>query len=234
VFSRLIIDNPPPYVLHSYLNIVRKENTYKAVSIKQRREREKQEIRQAILSAARQIALQDGWQAVTIRRVADRIEYSPPTIYEYFASKEDILLELYMEGFRQLAVTLQVARDSVQDHQERLLNMADAYWDFAMEHLELYQVMYGMGGVPFDCRGKWSTTCETFLAIHDALDDWTQAGGIDIPDLQGALTIMRSLIHGLISLTMIDRINGGAPEAKKLLRRAVSDLLVSWSMAKKG
>src|SRR5215469_12023580 len=141
-----------------YPNIVRKGNIAKAMGIKQRREREKQEVQQAILSAARQIALQDGWQAVTIRKVADRIDYSPPTIYEYFASKEDILRELYLEGFRQLALTLQAARESVEDRRERLLNMADAYWDFAMDHLELYQLMYGMGGAPFDCRGKLSSS----------------------------------------------------------------------------
>lgn len=202
------------------------------MSIKQRREREKQEIRQAILLAARQIALQDGWQAMTIRKVADRIEYSPPTIYEYFASKEDILFELYLEGFRQLALTLQAARESVEDQRERLVNMAEAYWDFAMEHLELYQVMYGMGGVPFDCRGKLSSSHGALCTLQDALEDWTRVAGIDIPDVQGALTIMRSLIHGLISLTVVDRIHGGAPEAKKLLRRAIVDLLASWSIEK--
>lgn len=202
------------------------------MSIKQRREREKQEIRQAILLAARQIALQDGWQAMTIRKVADRIEYSPPTIYEYFAGKEDILFELYLEGFRQLALTLQAARESVEDQRERLVNMAEAYWDFAMEHLELYQVMYGMGGVPFDCRGKLSSSHGALCTLQDALEDWTRVAGIDIPDVQGALTIMRSLIHGLISLTVVDRIHGGAPEAKKLLRRAIVDLLASWSIEK--
>jgi AcrR family transcriptional regulator len=199
------------------------------VGIKQRREREKQEIRQAILSAARQIALQDGWQAVTMRRVADHIEYSPPTIYEYFASKEDILLQLYLEGFCQLAQVLRTARESVEDRRERLLNMADAYWDFAMEHLELYQVMYGMGGVPFDCRGKSPYSHEAFRITQEALDDWAQSAGVDIPDREAALVIIRALKHGLISLTMIDRIDGGAPEAKKLLRRAISNLLVSWS-----
>lgn len=224
-----VLDNHLPHMLRLYPNNVRKENIAKAVGIKQRREREKQEVRQAILSAARQIALQDGWQAVTIRKVADCIEYSPPTIYEYFASKEDILLALYVQGFHQLALTLQTARETVEDPRERLLNMSEAYWDFAMEHLELYQVMYGMGGVPFDCRGQLSPKQEALRITREALDDWAQSVGICIADPQGALTILRSLIHGLISLTIVDRISGGPPEAKKLLRRAISDLLFSWS-----
>jgi AcrR family transcriptional regulator len=203
------------------------------VSIKQRREREKQEVRQAILSAARQLALQDGWQSVTIRKVADCIEYSPPTIYEYFASKEDMLLALYREGFRQLGAALHIARESVEDRQERLLNMCEAYWDFAMEHMELYQVMFGLGGVPFDCRGKLPASQEMSLIARDALDDWAQAAGIRIQDMTGNLAIMGSLIHGFVSLTMVGCIHGDAPEAKKLLRRAISDLLVSWSVEKK-
>jgi AcrR family transcriptional regulator len=202
------------------------------VSIKQRREREKQEIRQAILLAARQIALQDGWQGVTIRKVADRIEYSPPTIYEYFASKEDILLGLHMEGFRLLEMVLRTARESGVDPQERLLNVAEAYWDFAMEHLELYQVMFGLGGAPFDCRNETSTWREACLTTQDVLDDWAQAIGVELPDPQGALAIMRGLVHGLVSLTVVNRINGGAPEAKKLLRQALSDLLYAWSRRK--
>ena len=200
------------------------------VSIKQRREREKQEIRQAILLAARQIALQDGWQSVTIRKVAERIEYSPPTIYEYFVSKEDILFELYVEGFRQLALALQAARASVEDPRERLLRMADAYWDFAMGHQELYQVMFGMGGVPFDCRGKLSSSHSAICTIQDALEDWIRATGVSLPDPQGALAIVRGLMHGLISLAVVDRIQGGAAEGKKLMRRAIADLLTSWSV----
>src|SRR5215831_17182373 len=61
------------------------------MGFKERRDRERTEMRQAILHAASEIAAQEGWHAVTIRRVAERIEYSPPTIYEYFESKEALL-----------------------------------------------------------------------------------------------------------------------------------------------
>ncbi len=108
------------------------------MGIKQRREREKQEVRQGILTAAREIALHEGWQSVTIRKVAERIEYSPSMIYEYFASKEAILLELLREGFRQLTIALKAARNSAEDRGERLIRMGEAYWEFAMRNRELY------------------------------------------------------------------------------------------------
>lgn len=216
------------------LNIVRNQNGHKEMSIKQRREREKQEVRQGILTAAREIARQEGWQSVTIRKVAERIEYSPPTIYEYFESKEDILTELLREGFRQLAAALKAVREVTKDPEQRLLNMVEAYWNFAMSNPELYQVMCGLGGVPFDCLEKPPAARESFVTTQEALVDWAQANGVDIPDIEGAVEIMRSLVHGLISLTMVDRIHGGEPRAKELIQRAMREMFVAWRARRAG
>jgi len=198
------------------------------MGIKQRREREKQEVRQGILTAAREIARQDGWQSVTIRKVAERIEYSPPTIYEYFENKEDILLELLREGFRQMAATLKPIREVTEDPEQRLLKMAEAYWNFAMSNPELYQVMNGLGGVPFGCLEKPPAAREAFVLTQEALVAWAKMQGVNVPDIEGAVEIIRSLVHGLISLTMVDRINGGEPRAKELLQRAMRDMFAAW------
>src|SRR5262245_51028065 len=98
---------------------------------KERRERERQELRQGILAAARDLAGCEGWQAVTIRRVAERVEYSPPMIYEHFASKEAILHELVREGYRLLLIEMQSAAAAERDPAERVLALARAYWEFA-------------------------------------------------------------------------------------------------------
>src|SRR5215469_14174032 len=117
------------------------------MGIKERRERERQEIRQSILSAARQIAIEEGWQAVTTRKVAERIEYSQPTIYEYFENKEAILLALLRQGYEQLVTVVQAAFNSTDDPEVRLLAMSEAYWDFAFRSPELYQLMHGLAGI---------------------------------------------------------------------------------------
>jgi AcrR family transcriptional regulator len=203
------------------------------MGIKQRREREKQEVRQGILTAAREIARKEGWQSVTIRKVAERIEYSPPTIYEYFESKEDILIELRREGFRQIATMLKAIREATADPEQRLLDMVEAYWNFAMSNPELYQVMNGLGGVPFDCLEKPPAAYEVFDTTQEALVDWARAKGVDIPDMKGAVEIIRSLVHGLISLTMVDRFYGGESRAKELLQRAMHDMFVAWRTSPK-
>src|SRR5437868_2485625 len=120
------------------------------MGIKERREREKQLTRQAILTAALEIARQEGWHALTIRKVGERIEYSAPMVYEYFASKEDILLHHLHEGFRQLTASIQHASASSKDSEERVAKLADAYWDFAISNPELYQLMHGLAGVPLE------------------------------------------------------------------------------------
>jgi AcrR family transcriptional regulator len=203
------------------------------MGIKQRREREKQEVRQSILTAAREIALQEGWQAVTIRKVAERIEYSPSMIYEYFTSKEAILLELHGEGFRLLALSLKTARRSSQDHEERLLRMAEAYWDFALRHPELYQVMHELNGVSLDCHEKSLTVHDVLGTTFEALNDWSQSLGIDLPEVEDAVKMFHAFLHGLICLNMEQHMYSDEARLRRLIRRGIHDLLASWSRSTK-
>jgi AcrR family transcriptional regulator len=115
------------------------------MGVRERRERERHEMQRAILEAAHDIAIREGWEAVTIRRVAEKIEYSPPTIYEYFESKEQIVVELLRDGFRLLLEDMRAARDAHADPEAALLAMGLAYWDFAWKHPALYQGMNGLG-----------------------------------------------------------------------------------------
>lgn len=113
------------------------------MGVRERRERERQELRRAILDAAGEIAAAEGWQAVTIRRVAEKIEYSPPIIYEYFNSKEQIVIELLREGFRQMLADMCAARDAHADPVEAVVAMGKAYWEFALRHPEMHLGMHG-------------------------------------------------------------------------------------------
>lgn len=201
------------------------------MGVKQRREREKQEVRQAILTAAREIALHEGWQAVTIRKVAERIEYSPSMIYEYFASKEAILLELHREGFRLLALSLNTARGSSEDHEERLIHMAEAYWEFAMRNPELYQVMHGLNGVPLDCRENPVAVYPSFDTTVEALNEWSHSRGIALPEVEDAVKIFRAFLHGLVCLNMEHPMYGDEAHVRRLVRRGVHDLLTSWRLS---
>lgn len=87
----------------------------------------------------------EGWQSLSIRKIADAIEYSVPVIYDHFESKEAILLEFLKQGFSLLSQKLQAAKAKHTKPEEQIRAMADAYWNFALRNKEYYQLMFGLG-----------------------------------------------------------------------------------------
>jgi len=108
---------------------------------KERRERERQEVREKILEAARELFASEGYEAVTMRKIADRIEYSPTAIYLHFKDKEAVLRELCEVDFRTLAQEF-VAIAQIADPVERLKASGIAYADFGVRYPNHYRLMF--------------------------------------------------------------------------------------------
>jgi len=214
---------------------------------KERRDRERQELRQAILTAARDIAAREGWQSVSMRKVAERIEYSPPTIYEHFTSKEALLVELMREGFRLLMERVRDGNSAAASPDARIMAVARAYWEFAWDYPELYQVMHGLGGVPF-CFDSASEGGEgalnlpdakqfppeakvVFQFTMDAIKDLVDGGEQDCEEREASVHILWATLHGLVALTMAGRIDGGRAQAVGLVERAVRGFLAAQRVA---
>ncbi|GCE49982.1 TetR family transcriptional regulator [Thermosporothrix hazakensis] len=197
----------------------------------QRRERERRELRQAILDAACAIAAQDGWQAVTIRKVAERVEYSPGSIYSYFDSKEAMLETLVKEGFDRLAAQLQAALPTNADAETQLLTLCASYWDFAWRFPELYQVMHSLGGAPFSFPDNPFKEWEAFRLSYELFDRWLQEHELPSTDGMEKVEAIWGLLHGLISLAFTQRLREDRQQAKALALRTVQALLWSWSHA---
>lgn len=204
------------------------------MGIRQRREREKLEVREAILSAARDIALNEGWPAVTMRKVADRIEYSPPIIYEHFASKESMLTALMRYGFAQLLVAVQSAYDRAPDPESGLMSIAEAYWDFAWRFPELYQVMTGLGGVPFCAEGHAVEADAVFVYVLRVVQHILERMGATVSEQQAEdmVKLLWSTAHGLVALSMSKGMDVSLTHGKPLLRLAVQDALAAWRARK--
>ena len=111
---------------------------------KERIQRQKEETRNKILAAALHIVKEEGWQALSLRKIADAIEYTAPIIYEYFTNKEAILLELTRQGYRILYSHLSAAKHKHRLPAKQLEAMWMAYWHFAFTEKVYYQVMYGV------------------------------------------------------------------------------------------
>src|SRR5215472_617579 len=111
------------------------------MGIQERREREKQEVRKKILDAARELFAREGYEAVTMRRIADRIEYSPTAIYLHFKDKETLIRELCANDFRELAHAF--ARIAQEPNPiERLRKLGLAYVGFAIDYPNHYRLMF--------------------------------------------------------------------------------------------
>jgi len=203
------------------------------MGIKERRRRQRQQLRDGILSAAREIASTEGWRAVTIRKIAGLIEYSPPVVYEYFDSKEALLLELMRMGYAEQLEAIEKARNSSDDPEEALLAMARAWGRFAFEAPDLYQVMYGLGGVSFpvtELKKEGEKIAETMAGVLAEILA-KNGKGVEDRDVWEKVTLAWGTLHGLVALAMAGRIPGGAKETERLVDRAARDYLSAWLKA---
>lgn len=108
---------------------------------RERREREREEIRTRILDAARDLFVREGYEAVTMRRVAEKIEYSPTAIYFHFRDKETLLREICDADFLTLAHQIAAAAE-IRDPIERLRATGMAYFRFGMDYPNHYRLMF--------------------------------------------------------------------------------------------
>jgi AcrR family transcriptional regulator len=190
-----------------------------------RRERERTEMRQRLLAAARSIATAEGWQAVTIRRIAERLEYASPILYQHFAGKDALLQELVREGFRELTQRLHTAAAEPSDR--RLAALATKYWDFAFEASELYQAMHGLDGVPFGTAETPQEARAAFALCREALVQVAASKGNTLDDPDGATDSFWACLHGFVSLAMSRRIAGPPARARELMLRTVDTFACS-------
>jgi AcrR family transcriptional regulator len=117
------------------------------MGIKERQDRERLAVRQAILDAARDLFITEGYRNVSIRKIAERIEYSPAAIYSYFPSKDDIFFALAEEGFRRLDAKVR----SVPEYDDPVDQMRASWWayyEFSKEQREFFELMFVDRSVP--------------------------------------------------------------------------------------
>lgn len=198
------------------------------MGIKERRQRQRHELRDRILAAAREIASLQGWQAVTIRKIAEIIEYSPPVIYEHFGSKNQLLLELVRVGYAEQLEAVRAAGKAASGPEEALLGMGRAWLDFAFGAPDLYQVMYGLGSVPFLAAETREEGEKIGAVMGQVIGEFLRESGREADDVGGKVTLLWALGHGLVALTMVGRIPGGEQEARRLAERSTRDLLAAW------
>jgi AcrR family transcriptional regulator len=174
----------------------------------ERRQREREEIRTLILDAARELFVSEGYDAVTMRRIADRIEYSPTAIYFHFKDKDALMGELCAVDFFTLATQLtKIAR--VEDPIERLRRIGHAYADFAAEFPNHYRLMFmtphPLGTIPDEAMQRHGNPEEDAYAFLKATVSEAIEQKRMKPEYTDAELVSQTMwagVHGVVSLSI--------------------------------
>ncbi|MCX4410033.1 TetR/AcrR family transcriptional regulator [Streptomyces sp. NPDC059837] len=181
------------------------------MSVQERKQRERAGRERLILATARELAEQQGWDAVTTRRLAERIEYSQPVLYSHFRGKREIIGAVALEGATEMAAALRAATSAEDDPRARVTVLARAYLDFAERNPAVYDAMFQLdGGLAFAKADTPEPLKDAFAALLESLGE--VAGDGVHPGL--FTEVFWAALHGLATLTRAGRLPPGDAERR--------------------
>ncbi|WP_035967861.1 TetR/AcrR family transcriptional regulator [Bradyrhizobium sp. YR681] len=186
----------------------------------ERKGRERAEREHRIVAAARVIAEREGWDAVTIRRLAEEIEYSQPVLYSHFENRDAIVAAVAVEGFKELTVGLRQAA-SGSSGRNALKNVATAYLAFGLSRPALYDAMFVL---PTNLRFAEAGTRPELQAGFEALAAVVSPFCVDVAVVTETFW---AALHGLAELERSGRIRPSARDER--IARVVRAIAVSGS-----
>lgn len=172
------------------------------MGINERKEREKELLQKSILTAAREVFLEKGFDQTSIRSIAQRIEYSPTTIYLYYKDKDAILYALHTEGFYLLGSKIEVL-NSVENPLERVKAMGRIYIQFAMDYPDYYDLMFvqksPMNKLDED-HEVWQEGQSTFDGLKFTVQQCMDQGYLAFMDVEAGSYLLWAALHGMCNL----------------------------------
>ncbi|WP_328784967.1 TetR/AcrR family transcriptional regulator [Streptomyces canus] len=173
------------------------------MSVQERKQRERAERERLIVATARELAEQQGWDAVTTRRLAERIEYSQPVLYSHFRGKREIIGAVALQGAAELATAVRAATSAADRPRARVAALARAYLDFAARNPAVYDALFQLdGGLAYAQEDTPEPLKDAFAALLETLDE-VAGDGVH----PGQFTeVFWAALHGLATLTRTGRL----------------------------
>jgi AcrR family transcriptional regulator len=171
------------------------------MSVKQRRQREKEDLRQEILDAARTLFVKEGYESVSIRRIAERIEYAPGTIYLYFRDKQEILDRICEETFVKLIARLQAIDSDPSAPLDKLRRGIRAYIQFGLDHPHHYIVTFIQAKISHQSQSVFENVgIQAFQGLRQCVQNCVDAGELVSNDTDEIAQTIWAGMHGLTAL----------------------------------
>ena len=188
------------------------------MNVADRKSRERAEREDRIVAAARVIAESEGWDAVTIRRLAQEIEYSQPVLYSHFVNRDAIVAAVAVEGFKELTTILRAAADEANGRRDALMDVATGYIAFALSRPALYDAMFIL---PTQLRFAEAETRSELRAAFEAI------AAVVSPfcaDVEIVTETFWAALHGLAELERSGRVRPGMRDKRiALVVQAIVD-----------
>jgi AcrR family transcriptional regulator len=173
------------------------------MGVQERRAREKKELRQEILDAARDLFVREGFENVSMRKIAEKIEYSPTTIYLYFKDKADLLDCICEETFARLVRKQTLLDQTVFDPVEKLRKGLRSYIEFGLKHPNHYKVALMMTEdfeERLQCERAREMGKKAYIHLRNTVATCVEQKLIEAADIDVTSQILWANIHGLTSL----------------------------------
>jgi len=173
------------------------------MSITQRKQRHQEKIKKQIIDCSWKIIEDSGWNALTIRKIADAIEYSVPVIYKHFENKEAISSYFLNEGLQKLNCMLDDSIKEETNPQVKIKKFAKGYWEFAANFPKHYEIMFGLGVPSCDSVGKSEELKQISTKMLSLIDELINVNATVGIDRYLKLKTLWSILHGIIAVDLL-------------------------------
>ncbi|PZP45450.1 MAG: TetR family transcriptional regulator [Pseudopedobacter saltans] len=199
------------------------------MSIQDRKQKHKESLKREILEAAKSLFLKDGFDATSIRKIAQKIDISPTTIYLYYKDKAEIAFSLHVEGFKKLSEFF-IAINNIENPMERLKAMGKTYIQFALENQDYYELMF-INKEPL-CfvkenmqDGEWKEGENAFHALVSNIKACQLVGFFPKQDPYAMALMVWSTMHGMCSLQLHGHISFIAEDKEAFADFTLKDVI---------
>lgn len=205
------------------------------MGILERKEREKIEMREMILEAATAMFLEEGYEKSSIRNIAEKIEYSPATIYLYFKDKDELFHAIHDLGFQKMLKQMEKLK-KIESPLTRLRELGATYIDFALKNPEYYDLMFIMRAPMKAIKQMkeelacWAYGETTFEFLQKTVAECIEKKLIKSTDMHLVSMNMWSLVHGMVSLYIRDRfliMNVSETQLRKMLLAGLDEAMMN-------
>lgn len=185
------------------------------MGITERKEKQKQEIKKMILDASMKLFMEQGFENVSIRKIADLIEYSPTTVYLYFKDKNEILFNLHEQGFHKMA-EYNADLWTIKNPLVRLAKMGEYYIRFGLENPAFYELMFILKAPmealeALDEKCEWKSGDQALGKLKETIQECMDKKLIEKGDVDAVAMSIWSMVHGMVALAIRDRFDKLVP-----------------------